>query len=158
MHTALNRLVFRMFYSVLPLFLAGMSVQLSADELGDIIQRIKPVGEVCIQGQDCKTNNDDVKAAIKNPVATAAPPAKSTGRPGGKIYNKVCVACHSSGIAGAPKVGDAAAWAPRVAKGMDVMMKNVKDGINAMPPKGTCGDCSDDELKAVVQYILDQST
>ena len=156
MHTVLHRFVFRVFYSVLPLFLAGMSVQSSADELGDIIQRIKPVGKVCIQGQDCKAS-DDAKAAVKKPVAAAAPAAKSTGRPGGKIYNKVCVACHTSGIAGAPKAGDAAAWAPRIAKGIDVMMKNVKNGINAMPPKGTCGDCSDDELKAVVQYLLDQS-
>jgi cytochrome c5 len=67
------------------------------------------------------------------------------------------MACHTTGAAGAPKIGDAAAWAPRIAKGMDVVMASVTNGLNAMPPKGLCMTCTDDELKSVVDYIIGQS-
>jgi cytochrome c5 len=68
-------------------------------------------------------------------------------------YQASCFACHSSGAAGAPKTGDAEAWAPRLEKGMDVIIGSVKTGLNAMPPTGLCGDCSDDELKALIEYM-----
>lgn len=68
-------------------------------------------------------------------------------------YNKTCIACHSSGAAGAPKTGDAAAWAPRLAKGMDALVQSVEKGLNAMPPKGMCFDCSADEYKALIEYM-----
>ncbi len=70
-----------------------------------------------------------------------------------ELYNKSCIACHASGAAGAPKTGDAAAWAPRLAKGMDKLVANAKTGINAMPPKGMCMDCTDAEFKALIQYM-----
>jgi len=70
-----------------------------------------------------------------------------------ELYNKSCIACHSSGAAGAPKTGDAAAWAPRVAKGIDKLLANTKTGINAMPPKGMCMDCTDDEFKALIKLM-----
>jgi len=70
-----------------------------------------------------------------------------------ELYNKACIACHASGAAGAPKTGDKAAWEPRLAKGMDTMLKNAKNGINAMPPKGMCMDCTDEEFKALIQYM-----
>ena len=68
-------------------------------------------------------------------------------------YSKTCAVCHSAGAAGAPKTGDAAAWAPRMAKGMDVMVTSVDKGMNAMPPKGMCFDCSADEFKALIEYM-----
>lgn len=68
-------------------------------------------------------------------------------------YNKVCVICHGSGAAGAPKFGAASDWAPRLAKGQDKLLASVKNGLNAMPPKGMCGDCSDNEYKALIQYM-----
>ncbi|NQV70724.1 MAG: cytochrome c5 family protein [Pseudohongiella sp.] len=70
-----------------------------------------------------------------------------------------CFACHSTGAAGAPKVGpgNAEAWAPRVAKGMDVLVTNAISGFNVMPPKGLCFTCTDDDLRAIVQYMVDSS-
>lgn len=68
-------------------------------------------------------------------------------------YDKSCAFCHASGAAGAPKVGDAAAWKPRLAKGPDALLKSAKNGLNAMPPKGMCNDCTDAEFKAMIQYL-----
>ena len=75
---------------------------------------------------------------------------------GQKIYQQSCQSCHASGVAGAPKLGDKDAWAPRIATGMDAMMASVMNGKNAMPPKGACGSCSDDDLTAAAQYMVDQ--
>ncbi|MGK0499783.1 MAG: cytochrome c5 [Oceanicoccus sp.] len=69
-------------------------------------------------------------------------------------YNKSCIACHSSGAAGAPKTGDVAAWEPRMKKGMDVMVAHVDKGLNAMPPKGMCYDCSAEDFKAIITYMM----
>ncbi|MBA3981106.1 MAG: cytochrome c5 family protein [Alcanivorax sp.] len=69
-------------------------------------------------------------------------------------YNQSCVFCHASGAAGAPKTGDQAAWAPRLEKGMDTLVKNTREGIGAMPPRGMCGDCSDDEYRALIEYMI----
>lgn len=68
-------------------------------------------------------------------------------------YNKTCVMCHASGVANAPKTGSPEDWKPHLAKGMDTLVANVKKGINAMPPKGMCNDCSDAEYKALIQYM-----
>ena len=72
-----------------------------------------------------------------------------------ETYKAKCQACHANAIAGAPKFGDKASWAPRIATGMDAMMATVINGKGAMPPMGTCMDCSEDDLKAVVQYMVD---
>ena len=79
--------------------------------------------------------------------------ASASARDAQELYNKSCIACHASGAAGAPKTGDKAAWAPRLAKGMDTLLKNAKNGFNAMPPKGMCMDCTDDEFKALIQLM-----
>ncbi|HUH38797.1 MAG TPA: c-type cytochrome [Spongiibacteraceae bacterium] len=68
-------------------------------------------------------------------------------------YNKTCIACHSSGAAGAPRTGDAEAWAPRLAKGMDELLKSTHNGLRGMPPKGLCFDCTDDEYRALIEYM-----
>jgi cytochrome c5 len=77
---------------------------------------------------------------------------------GQKIYDTTCHACHAAGVAGAPKLGDKAAWAPRIAKGPDALLSSVKNGLNAMPPKGTCMACSDDELRAAMLYMVEQGS
>lgn len=92
--------------------------------------------------------------AAEEPAAAAAETAAADGQ---KTYQTFCQACHATGVAGAPKTGDKEAWAPRIAKGDDALFESVKNGLNAMPPKGTCGDCSDEELKAAIEYILGQS-
>nr|WP_326544573.1 c-type cytochrome [Luminiphilus syltensis] len=68
-------------------------------------------------------------------------------------YSASCAACHAVGVAGAPKTGDAAAWAPRLEKGMDALVLSVKNGLNAMPPGGLCADCSDEDYKALITYM-----
>lgn len=68
-------------------------------------------------------------------------------------YNQTCNICHLAGAGGAPKTGDVAAWEPRLVKGMDVLVASVKSGMNAMPPKGMCFDCSDEEFKALIELM-----
>ncbi len=74
-------------------------------------------------------------------------------------YMASCFACHSSGAAGAPKVGpgNADAWTARLEKGMDQVVTNAIAGINNMPPKGLCFTCNDDDIKALVEYMIDSS-
>jgi cytochrome c5 len=79
------------------------------------------------------------------------------GATGQKVYKQSCQACHANGVANAPKPGDKAAWAPRIATGMDAMLATAIKGKGAMPPKGTCMGCSDDDLKAAIEYMVSQS-
>ncbi len=119
----------------------AMSAQAATND--DIAERLKPVGEVCIQGEEC---------AAAGP-ATAA--AGGAARSGADVYGKFCTACHGSGLLNSPKTGDSAAWTARAdaAGGLDGLLKHAISGINAMPPKGTCADCSDDELRAAIQHM-----
>jgi cytochrome c5 len=68
-------------------------------------------------------------------------------------YKASCTFCHSTGAAGAPKTGDKAAWAPRLEKGMDALLQSSKSGIGAMPPKGMCNTCTDEDFKALIEYM-----
>jgi cytochrome c5 len=83
--------------------------------------------------------------------------ASSGPKSGEEVYNGACVSCHGTGAAGAPKMGDKAAWAPRIATGIDAMLANAIKGINAMPPKGLCMACSDAELQSAIEYIASNS-
>jgi cytochrome c5 len=74
-----------------------------------------------------------------------------------RAYMQSCWACHNSGAAGAPKVGDAAAWSARMEKGIDAVVTNAVNGLNAMPAKGMCFTCTNDDIKALVQYMVDNS-
>lgn len=94
-------------------------------------------------------------ASLAIAIALFAVAGTSSARDGKEIYDTKCFTCHAAGVAGAPKFGDKAAWEPRIAKGMDAIMEVVINGKGAMPPKGTCMDCSDDELKATSQYMID---
>ena len=73
-----------------------------------------------------------------------------------EVYNDACMSCHASGAAGAPLLGDLEAWNSRMEKGMDVVMTNVINGVNAMPAKGLCMACTDNELRAIVDYMIAQ--
>lgn len=96
--------------------------------------RIKPVGSVYLAGE---------KSA-----AAAVPTGPRSGE---QVYQASCFACHGTGALGSPK--SPAEWEPRMAKGMDVLLDHAINGFNAMPPKGTCMDCSDDELKAAIEFM-----
>ena len=73
---------------------------------------------------------------------------------GKAIYDKTCVACHASGVANAPKLGDKAAWAPRIATGRDALVASVMKGKGAMPPKAGAANLSDDDIKSAVDYLV----
>ncbi len=124
----------------------GMMVSVgvfSADMNEEISERLKPVGEVCMSGEDC--------AAA--PVAAAS----SGPRTGAEVYETKCVTCHATGAAGAPKFGDVGAWAPRIDKGIDTLYTHAINGFNGMPAKGLCMDCSDDEIHAAVDHMVEGS-
>ena len=72
-----------------------------------------------------------------------------------EIYTQACSFCHDKGMAGAPIFANTYSWGQRVDKGIDTLTYNVKYGLNAMPAMGLCADCTDEELRAVVQYMLD---
>ena len=98
-------------------------------------------------------------AAVNVAGAAAAQANASPAAPDGEaIYSKVCVACHSAGVSGAPIVGDKASWAPRIKLGEAALVKTAISGIKAMPPKGGCMSCSDDEIKAAVDYMIKKSS
>ena len=101
-------------------------------------ERLKPVAEVCVQGDDC---------------GGPAVAVSSGPRSGEEIFNGTCTSCHTAGIAGAPKKGDVAAWDARLAKGFAETLAVAKKGLNAMPAKGLCMDCSDEELTAAIKFM-----
>ena len=92
-------------------------------------------------------------AAPAPAAATPAAPAATAKVDGKKIFESTCTVCHGAGIAGAPKFGDKAAWAPRLATGIDTLYKVALGGKGAMPPKGGNKDLSDAEVKAAVDYM-----
>jgi cytochrome c5 len=91
------------------------------------------------------------------PVAAAPAPAATpvAAANGEALYKQACTVCHAAGVAGAPKTGDKAAWAPRAAQGVDALTASVIKGKGAMPPKGGAMTASDADIKAAVQYLLD---
>ncbi len=106
---------------------------------------------------------ESTAAAPAEKPAESAPAAPAQAAAGGAIdgeavYKKACFACHMAGVANAPKAGDKAAWAPRVAKGMDALLHSALNGVpgTAMPPKGNCGACSEEELKAAIKFMSGQ--
>lgn len=109
------------------------------------VERIRAVGSACVEGQPC------AGVAAPAPVASAA--SGGAARSGEAVYNASCAACHGTGAAGAPKHGDKAAWGPRLAKGKATLYQHALQGFNAMPPKGMCSTCSDEEIKAAVDYV-----
>jgi cytochrome c5 len=134
----------------LTIFTLGAAISLFAaakteEQRAAIIERIKPHGEVCVEGDTS--------------CATAAAPVSSGPRSGEDVYNGACVACHSSGAGGAPKLGDAAAWADRIAKGQDALYQSGLNGVagGSMIARGGCMTCSDEEIFAAVDYMVENS-
>jgi cytochrome c5 len=127
--------------AVIALFVAGL---VFADRVppgtnDEISARLKPVGSLCKVGEACG--------------ASAAVASGGAARSGEQVYNQFCFVCHTAGVSGAPKLKDVAEWTPRLAKGDDALWKSMTSGLNAMPPKGTCMNCSDDELHAAMAYM-----
>jgi len=102
-----------------------------------LAKRLAPVGQVYVAG-----------------AAAASDAAASGPRSGEKVYQTACFACHGTGALDAPKKGDAS-WKPRMDQGFDTMLKHAIEGIRNMPARGTCGDCSDDEIAAAIKFMTE---
>lgn len=83
--------------------------------------------------------------------------AESNLKLGQEIYVQVCAACHDSGLAGAPKLGDKVAWASRIAQGTEKMIASATHGKGGMPPRGGQAGLSDEKIKAAVSYMVSKS-
>jgi cytochrome c5 len=176
--------VSRQFVSLIRVVALGMAAglisgQAAAEVRADVVERIKPVGKVTVEGQAQPAAASAPAAAA--PVAAVAPaeapaasvaaaePAKpaapaepaepAEAHPGEAVYQKACIACHLSGAANAPKLGDKAAWEPRIAKGNDALYGSALNGLagTAMAPRGTCAACTDDELKQAVDFMVSKA-
>ena len=125
--------------------MVGTSSAYAQDAARDAIaERLAPVGQLCLQGQDCGS--------------ASAPPASSGGSgdvDGEGIYNNVCMACHETGAAGAPIRGDEAAWSARTEKGFTTLLDHAMNGFNAMPARGGNPNLSDEEMQAAVAYMVE---
>lgn len=129
------------FYAVLLLSCFAFALYANdAIERQEIQLRIQPIGQVTVQ-----TENTVIEAAPKK-------------EPGQKIYEQYCTVCHQGGLAGAPKFRNEQDWKPRlVGRTIEDLVTSSIKGLNAMPAKGTCFKCSEDDLKAAISYMLPRS-
>ena len=128
----------------------GLSVALAtsvyaAVDRDAIIDRIQPHGNICVEG--------DETCGLGAPAPSAS--ASAAARSGEEVYNRFCTACHAAGILDSPLFGSGQMSARAAEKGLDGLLATSISGIGAMPPRGTCNDCSDEELEATIQYMID---
>jgi cytochrome c5 len=97
-------------------------------------------------------------APAASSAAASAPASSGDLALGEKTFNANCAACHGAGVLGAPKVGDKAAWAPRIAQGKDTLYTHALNGFKMMPPKGGNAALKDEEVKAVVDYMVSKAS
>lgn len=142
-----------------------MTTPMFADQQ-DILQNIRPIGQVNTTTPSSAASspaavNSSTASTAQTPTAAASgsQPAKtqSAEEKGQAVYQQYCVVCHSTGAAGAPKVGDAAAWKPRIAEGMTVLVQHAMQGYKLMPPKGTCIACTQEDITDAVKYMVSKS-
>ena len=131
------------------------SLTRSNEGAGSVDARIAKVGALNLAGQAATQTASAEAAATPAEAAAPAPAAVATGEVPA-LYKKSCAMCHGTGAGGAPKVGDKDAWAPRIATGMDELMKVAINGRGGMPARGGT-KASDDELKTVVEYMVAHS-
>jgi len=116
-----------------------------------VAERLEPFGKVYLPGDEIPANEPQVAAAPRaEPVATTLS--------GPQVYNEACIACHGSGVGGAPMLADTANWQPRIAQGNETIYNHAINGYQGsagyMPPKGGRLDLSDAEIRAAVDYML----
>ena len=132
----------------------GLYTREGAEYQGAVAERIRPFGEVYMPGEE-----DAAAAPLAETVAEPDPGAAALSGP--QVYNSACLACHGAGIGGAPVLGDAEAWTPRIAQGMDVLKEHAIKGYQGsagyMPAKGGRTDLSDEEVANAVEYMAAES-
>lgn len=118
--------------------IAGSVIAVTQDMSREAIaERIQPTMKVRVAGTE-----------------TQQQAAASAGRSAEQVYNQACAACHNGGILGAPRINVAADWADRLPQGMDVLLKHSIEGFNAMPPRGGCVRCTDEEIQIAIEYMI----
>ena len=126
----------------------------TAEYQAAVAERLRPMSQVHMPGEEHATAGPVVA------VAAATPPV-DTVLSGPQVYNEACIACHGSGVGGAPIMGNAEAWAPRIAQGKDTLYLHALEGYAGqsgyMPPKGARMDLSDDVVKAAVDFMVSES-
>ncbi|HEY3859664.1 MAG TPA: c-type cytochrome [Gammaproteobacteria bacterium] len=127
----------------------GASGRDAAAEEQLVDKRLSPVGDVQVSG--------DAKTQMAQATAAAPAGGGSSGKSGKEIWQGTCSACHQSGVLGAPKIGDKAAWAPRIAKGLDTLKQHALHGFNNMPAHGGNPSLSDDDVVKALEYMVGQS-
>jgi cytochrome c5 len=126
----------------------------------NVAKRIAPVAKVEIDPNAPAPAAAAAAAAPVAPMAAAVIPPPAAGKTadagaaGKGVFDKACVACHGTGVAGAPKFGDKAAWAPRIAQGVNLLHTHALQGKGAMPPKGGNPALSDADVNAAVDYMV----
>jgi len=131
----------------------GVYTRDAAEYQAAVAERIRPMSQVYMPGEE-----QAAAAPTVETVADVRPVATTLSGP--QVYNVACLACHSSGIGGAPILGDATAWAPRIAQGDDVLKSHAIDGftdVGVMPPKGGRVDLSDQEIYDAVDYMVGEA-
>ncbi|HBX37591.1 MAG TPA: cytochrome c5 family protein [Pseudohongiella sp.] len=137
--------VVKMGLLVLGLGIAGAVVAQTHEQ--QVAQRLQPVGQVCLAGEPCATGG---APAASGATAAAFDPATT--------YDQYCAMCHNTGMAGAPRRGDADHWTARVEEaGFATIVTNAVNGVNAMPPRGMCTTCSDEDIATLVEYLSGES-
>ncbi|MFK0570433.1 c-type cytochrome [Endozoicomonas sp.] len=120
------------------------ATDLDSTTRGEISERIAPIGSICVTGEECAS------AAGIAAVSTSSGP-----RSGDAIYGQFCTVCHAIGLLDAPKKDDSVAWqaAEKKAGGFSSLLSNAISGIRSMPAKGTCMDCTDEEISTTIEYM-----
>lgn len=126
----------------------------SAEYQAAVEERIRPLGQVYLPGEEASAGRLQVEEA------RSAPPVATT-RTGPQVYNEACLMCHGSGIGGAPTLDNEDSWTPRIAQGRDTLYEHALNGFTGlagyMPPRGARMDLSDDEVKSAVDYMVGEA-
>jgi len=126
----------------------------TAEYQAAVTDRIRPLGQVYMPGEE---------AAAGNPIVSEAPATEpvDTVLSGPQVYNEACIACHGSGVGGAPVTNDPTAWEARIAQGTDMLYQHAIEGYTGqsgyMPPKGARLDLSDEEVKGAVDFMVGEA-
>jgi cytochrome c5 len=156
---------------IVKLIAGGMNVDPGSPEMSEdaIAERLKPVGQVSVVSSPDDSmppeavssaqpiGGSETTSVAKMPGTSETPGAAAPAHAGELVYNSSCKMCHGTGIAGAPKVGDKAAWQARIAQGIDVLYASAINGKNTMPPKGGAMGTPDGDIKSAVDIMVSKS-
>lgn len=132
----------------------GIYTRDTAEYQAAVAERIRPLSQVYLPGEEQEASLPTVETVAEpEPVAAALS--------GPQVYNSACLACHAAGVGGAPVLGDATVWEPRIAQGVDVLKQHAIEGYTGssgyMPAKGGRMDLSDAEIADAVEYMVGES-